>query len=64
MTATFMNAFYEAFAHATKKRGVVPRGFCTCLKEAWGCTPPLMEYIAIVQLASVQIWELCSWEGK
>ena len=25
------------------------QGFCACLKEAWGCTPPLVEYIAIVQ---------------
>ena len=33
-------------------------GFYTCLKEAWGCTPPLVEYIAIVQPASVQIREM------
>ena len=39
MTATFMNAFNEVFA------------FCPCLKEAWGCTPPLVEYIAIVEPA-------------
>ena len=46
MTATFMNAFNEVFA------------FCPCLKEAWGCTPPLVEYIAIVEPASIQIWEM------
>ena len=34
------------------------RGFCACLKEAWGCTPPLLEYIAIVQPANVQIREM------
>ena len=44
MTVTFMNAFYEAF--------------CAYSKEAWGCTPPLVEYIAIVQPASVQIQEM------
>ena len=40
MTATFMNAFYEAFAHAQKKHGVVPH--------------TLMEYIVIVQPDSVR----------
>ena len=46
MTATFMNAFYEAFAHAWKKPGVVPH--------------PLVENIAIDQPASysVQIREM------
>ena len=39
-----MNAFYEAFAHAQKKPGVVP--------------PPLVEYIAIVQPGSVYILEM------
>ena len=41
MTATFMNAFYEAFVHALKKPGLYPH--------------PLVEYIAIDQPASVQI---------
>ena len=30
-------------------------GFCACLKEAWGCTQPFVEYISIVQPASDQI---------
>ena len=36
-------------------------GFCACLKEASDCTPPLVEYIAIVQPASVrsrEMWQL------
>ena len=33
------------------------------LKSAWGCTPPLVEYIAIVQPASVQFGKCGSWEG-
>ena len=45
MTATFTNAFYEAFVHALKKLGVVPH--------------PLVEYTAIVQPACVRIWEIC-----
>ena len=44
MPATFMNVFYEAFAHSQKKPGVV--------------TPPLVEYITIVKPASVQIWAM------
>ena len=34
--------------------------FCACFKEAFGYTPPppLVEYIVIVQPASVQIWEM------
>ena len=39
-----MNAFYEPFAHALKKPGVVPH-------------PPLMKCIAIVQPASFRIRE-------
>ena len=44
MTATFMNAFFEAFAQALKKPGVVPN--------------LLVEYIAIVQPACVRIREM------
>ena len=44
MTATFMNALYEAFAHALKKPGVVYH--------------PLVEYITIIQPANVRILEM------
>ena len=44
MPATFMNALYEAFAHALKKPGVVSH--------------PLVEYITIVQPANVRILEM------
>ena len=42
MTDTFVDAFYEACVHAEKK--------------PWVLTQPLVEIIAIVQPASVQIW--------
>ena len=32
--------------------------FCACLKEGWGCMPPLVECIVIVQPASVRIQEM------
>ena len=47
MTPTFMNAFCEAFAHAKNK--------------SRGCTPPLVECIAKVQLSCVQIRECDKW---
>ena len=46
MTATFINAFDEPFAHAKKKTKytIVPP------------TPPNVEYVANVQPAGVPIW--------
>ena len=50
MTATFMGAFDEPFAHVLKKPGVLPH-------------PPLVVSNGIVQPASVPIWEK-SWLGR
>ena len=33
-------------------------GFYACLKEAWDFIPPLVKFIAIVQPASVQMWQI------
>ena len=46
MTATFIGAFYEPFAHALKKRGVLT------------FTPPLVECVVIAQPAPVWIREM------
>ena len=37
-------------------------GFCACLKEARGCTPTLVEYLAIVQPVVFKFGKYGNWE--